>query len=212
MVTVWGRATSSNVQAVMWACAEVGLDVERIDLGGSFGGNDDPEFRAMNPNGLIPVLKDGDTVLFESAAIVRYVAARYGSPTFWPSDPAQRAELDVWAEWTKTTLCPAIIYNIFWTLIRTPAAERDWDNFKVQVTKTGELMTVADSRIGNNAFLAGDDISFADIMFGHVLYRYYTLDFDRLPLKNLQDYYDRLTQRPSYQENVMVDYSALKVD
>ncbi|MEO1141648.1 MAG: glutathione binding-like protein, partial [Pseudomonadota bacterium] len=64
----------------------------------------------------------------------------------------------------------------------------------------------------NNAFLAGDDISFADIMFGHVLYRYYTLDFDRLPLKNLQDYYDRLIQRPSYQENVMVDYSALKVD
>ena len=91
MITIWGRPTSSNVQTVMWALAELGLAHERLDWGGAFGGNDDPAYRAMNPNGLIPVMKDGETVLWESPVIVRYLGAAYGDAQFWPADPGTRA-------------------------------------------------------------------------------------------------------------------------
>ena len=108
MITVWGRATSVNVQAVMWALAELGIACERIDVGGAFGGLDTPEFRAMNPNGRIPVLRDRDVFLWESAAIVRYLGAQYGSGGFWPADPLSRAKLDKWAEWMKTSFGPEL--------------------------------------------------------------------------------------------------------
>ncbi len=212
MITVLGRSTSSNVQLVMWALAELGLKVDRIDTGGHFGGTDTPEYRAMNPNGLVPVLKDSDHIMFESAAILRYLGAEYGDDTFWPKDNKQRGKLDVIAEWTKTSLCPVLIYNIFWTLIRTPRQERDWDNFATQVSKMADLMTIAEYELSGKAFLNGEKLSFADIMFGHILYRYYTLDFDRKDLTNLKAYYDRLCEREAYRDHVMVDYSSLQVD
>jgi len=212
MITIWGRATSSNVQIAMWAAKEVGLDVNRIDAGGAFGGTDTPEFLKMNPNRLVPVLQDGDLTLFESAAIMRYLGAEYGSDDFWPKDNKQRAELDVWAEWTKTTICPTLIYGIFWTLVRTPKAERDMDALSGNTEKIGELMKQAEKALEGKDFLGGDSLSFADIMFGHTLYRYFTLDFERLNLPNLQTYYDRLQSRPAYREHVMIDYSAMQVD
>ena len=212
MATIWGRATSSNVQLTMWAAVEVGLDITRIDVGGNFGGTDTPEYRAMNPNGLIPVLKDADLVLFESAAILRYIGAKYGSDTFWPKDPAKRAPLDAWAEWTKTTLCPVLIYQVFWTLVRTPKAERNMSALAEQVTQLGELMTRIEGEFAEKEFLGGNALSFADVMFGHTLYRYHTLPFERPDLPNLAAYYERLKSRPAYREHVMVDYSSLQVE
>ncbi|MGI9352764.1 MAG: glutathione S-transferase family protein [Rhizobiaceae bacterium] len=212
MATIWGRATSSNVQIAMWASIEVGIEVERLDVGGAFGGTDTEEYRAMNPNGLIPVFTEGELVLFESAAILRYLGARYGSEAFWPTDAKSRALLDIWAEWTKSTVCPVLIYEVFWTLVRTPKAERDIENLAVQVNKLGEFMAIADERIGTGPFLGGDHFTFADVMFGHTLYRYFTLDFTRRDLPNLAAYYGRLQERPAYTEHVMVDYSSLKVE
>lgn len=212
MITVLGRKTSSNVQLVMWTLAELGLEVDRIDAGGSFGGTDTQEYRAINPNGLVPAFKDGDHTMFESAAILRYLGAEYGDETFWPTDNKIRAKLDVIAEWTKTSVANVLIYNIFWTLIRTPKAERDWDNFAVQVTKMADLMTMAEAMLEGKTYFGGDKLCFADIMFGHILYRYYTLDFERKELPNLRDYYDRLVKLENYQKHVMVDYSALQVD
>ena len=212
MATIWGRATSSNVQIAMWAAAEVGLDVERVDVGGAFGGTDTPEYRAMNPNGLIPVLKDGDLVMFESAAILRYLSAQYGSDSFWPKQPKNRARLDAWAEWTKTTLCPVLIYQVFWTLIRTPKSERNPEMLAAQIVELGRLMGLAAAELGDKPFLGGDALSFADVMLGHTLYRYFTLEIERPDLPNLQAYYERLQSRPGYREHVMVDYSALKVE
>jgi glutathione S-transferase len=91
MITVFGRNTSVNVQAVMWCIAELGLENERLDFGGAFGKTDTPEYRAMNPHGLVPTIKDGDTVVWESAAIIRYLACKYGDERFWPRDPGERA-------------------------------------------------------------------------------------------------------------------------
>ena len=212
MATIWGRATSSNVQIAMWAAAEVGLDVERVDVGGAFGGTDTPEYRAMNPNGLIPVLKDGDLVMFESAAILRYLGAQYGSDSFWPKQPKDRARLDAWAEWTKTMLCPVLIYQVFWTLVRIPKAEHNPELLATQITELGRLMGLAAAELGDKPFLGGEALSFADVMLGHTLYRYFTLEIERPDLPNLQAYYERLQSRPGYREHVMVDYSALKVE
>ena len=212
MITIWGRATSSNVQTAMWAVAELGLAHERIDWGGAFGGNDDPEFRAMNPNGLVPVMKDGDVVLWESPVIVRYLGAKYGDEQFWPTDPGRRGELDMWAEWTKTSVSPQIIYKVFWQLVRVGAADRDMGVVASGANALTELMPRLDARLGQGAYLGGDDICFADIIAGHVLYRYMTLDFEKTATPNLDAYYARLAARPAYAEHVMVSYESLRVE
>ena len=212
MLTIWGRATSSNVQTAMWAVAELGLEHQRLDWGGAFGGNDDPDYRAMNPNGLIPVLKDGDTVLWESPVILRYLAAQYGDAAFWPADPGQRAQLDMWAEWTKTSVAPELVYKVFWQLIRTKAADRRHDLIEKGAAALATLLPRLDARLGAGPYLNGDALCFADIMVGHVLYRYMTLDFPRAETPNLDAYYARLTQRPAYAEHVMVSYDSLRAE
>src|SRR5262249_2214398 len=103
---VYGRRSSINVQKVLWALGELGIAFERESIGGSFGGNDTPAYRAMNPNGLVPVLRDGDVVMFESNAIVRYLATRYGTGTLLPTEPRALAAAEQWMEWTATTLAP----------------------------------------------------------------------------------------------------------
>lgn len=210
MITIWGRATSSNVQTAMWAVAELGLEYQRLDWGGAFGGNDNPEYRAMNPNGLIPVLKDGDTVLWESPVIVRYLGAKYGNETFWPTDPGIRGQLDMWAEWTKTSVCPELIYKVFWQLVRTKPEDRSQTIIDSGVAALQTLLPRLDARLGQGAYLGGDDICFADIVAGHVLYRYNTMDFPKAETPNLDAYYARLSERPAYREHVMVSYESLR--
>lgn len=212
MLTIWGRTTSSNVQIVMWAVAELGLEHQRIDWGGKFGGNDDPEYRKMNPTGLIPTIRDGDTVVWESAAILRYLAARYGDGAFWPKDPARRAPLDMWAEWIKTTFTPPLTNQVFWQLIRTPAAQRDHAAIADGAARLRRLAPMLDARLGAGPYLDGEKLCFADIMIGHTLYRYFTLDFERAETRNLAAYYDRLRRRPAYREHVMVSYDSLRVE
>ena len=212
MLKIWGRATSSNVQTAMWAVGELGLDHERVDWGGAFGGNDDPDYRAMNPNGLVPTLKDGDLVLWESPVILRYLAAKYGDEGFWPSDPGARAQLDMWAEWTKTSICPQLVYKVFWQIVRTKAADRSQAVIDEGAAALRELMPRLDARLAEGAYLGGDTLCFADIMAGHVLYRYMTLDFDKAMTPNVDAYYARLTERPAYQENVMVSYESLRAE
>lgn len=212
MLKIWGRSTSSNVQIAMWAVGELGLEHERIDWGGAFGGNDDPEYLKMNPNGLIPTIKDGDLVVWESGAILRYLAARYGDEGFWPSDPARRATLDMWAEWMKTTFMPPMTHQVFWQLVRTPAAERSRATMTDGEAKLKKLSAMLDARIGAGPYLNGEKLCFADIMVGHALYRYFTLEFERSSRPNLEAYYARLQERPAYREHVMVSYDSLRVE
>ena len=138
--------------------------------------------------------------------------ARYGDDHFWPADPAKRARLDQWAEWAKNTFVRAVIYDVFWILVRTPSAKRDASLLAANVANLGKLAKLADEKLRQGPFLGGEHITFADIMFGHGLYRYYTLNFDRADTPNLDAYYDRLTKRPAFSQHVMVDYSSLQVD
>ena len=212
MLTIYGRATSSNVQLVMWAVAELGLDHERLNYGLSYGGTDTPEFRAMNPRGRVPVLKDGDLVVWESAAILRYLAARYGDGgAFWPADPAARARVDMWAEWGKIEMSQAFTVPIFWSRVRTAAADRDEAALTAALGRFEECLDLIDGQLGAGAFLLGDDLTAADIVVGHLLYRWFDIDVPRRPRPALEAYYQRLTERPAYREHVMVDYSVLRV-
>lgn len=210
MLTIWGRNTSSNVQIVMWAVAELGLEHRRIDWGGAFGGNNDPEYRKMNPNGLIPTIKDDDHAIWESAAILRYLGARYGDEAFWPKDPAKRATLDMWAEWIKTTFTPPLINQVFWQLVRKRPEDRDQAVIDEGVEDLRRLAPRLDARLGSGPYLNGGELCFADIMIGQTLYRYFTVDFERADTPNLRAYYQRLQERPAYREHVMVSYESLR--
>ncbi|TAM94732.1 MAG: glutathione S-transferase family protein [Rhizobiaceae bacterium] len=209
MITVHGRATSSNVQLVMWTVGELGLEHRRLDVGGSFGGTDTPEYRAMNPNGLVPVLQDGDVTLFESVAIMRYLAARYGEEGFWPKDPAKRASLDQWAEWGKVTFSPAVL-NIFIQLVRMREADRKPAAIAGAAREVGRLARILDDRLGEGPYLDGAAFTFADIAVGALLYRYMTLPFEKAETPRLDAYYKRLTQRPAFARHVMVSYESLR--
>lgn len=208
-ITVWGRATSSNVQAVMWCAAELGVAVERLDIGHTYGGNDTPAYLAMNPMGKVPVLRDGDVVMFESAAIVRYLAARYGDEGFWPA-PEQRGPLDTWAEWVKTAFAPAFLYGLFYPLVRRDPALLTPE---IQTSGEAEVATLAGmlaGRIGPGPWIGGTQFCWADILAGHMLYRYFNLPFTRAELPALDAYYARLCTRPAFREHVMVSYEPLR--
>jgi glutathione S-transferase len=142
MLTIWGRLSSVNVQKVVICAEELGLAYERVDAGGKFGGLDTPEALARNPNKLIPVIRDGDFVLWESNAIVRYLSRAYGAGSLWPADPRAAADADRWMDWQCTTLNPAL-FDAFWNTIRVAPAERNQAAVDASVAKTEPLACTA---------------------------------------------------------------------
>lgn len=212
MLTIWGRKTSSNVQALMWCVGELELRFHRHDAGHRFGGLDTDAFRKLNPNGTIPVLQDGDhPPLWETGAILRYLANAYGGNAFWPRDPVQRAEVDKWAEWAKINVAMDFTVPVFWQVVRTAPAEQDQNAIEQAVAALDSKLVLADTRLSENTYLCGPDLTLADIQLGHILYRYYDIAISRAVLPNLRRYYDRLTERPAYQEHVMLSYDELRV-
>ncbi len=208
--TVYGRATSSNVQALLWGLEEMGLSYQRLDYGEVYGGLDTEAFRVLTPHGKIPVLNVADTAIWETPAILRYLASHHGSETFWPKDPLGRATVDMWAEWAKHSVAEAFTGPIFWRTARTRPENRDAALVAVNIkTFEAELMK-AEAQLEGRAFLVGDDLSLADIQFGHVLYRYFDIDIPRPDLPHLRRYYNGLATRPAYQRTVMVSYDALR--
>lgn len=212
MIRVWGRKTSSNVQAVMWSIAELGIACERYDCGHRHGGLDAPEFLAMNPNGTIPVIRDGDgEPLWESSAILRYLANRYGRAPYWPDDLVTRTRIDKWAEWSKINVALNFTGPIFWQVVRTPPERQDASALKHAIGVLDRYLDIAENRLMSALFLCGDDLTHADIQFGHLLYRYFDLDIERRERRGLRSYYERLVARPVYREHVMIPYDELRV-
>jgi glutathione S-transferase len=209
MLTIHGRATSSNVQLVMWAVAELGLPHQRLDVGGAFGQTDTAEYGAMNPNRLVPVLQDGDLTMFESGAILRYLSAAYAPESFWPRDAAARAALDQWAEWGKVTFAIAM-GPLFMGLVRTAPSRRNAEALAQAEAGAAKVARIFDARIGTGPWLAGEDLSFADIAMSYYLYRYYTMPFKRAETPNMDAHYARLSARQSFRDHVMVSYESLQ--
>jgi glutathione S-transferase len=202
MLKIWGRNTSVNVQKAMWAIGELGLPCERIDVGGSFGQNREPPYLAMNPNGLVPTLEEDGFILWESNAIVRYLAGKYGRGRLEPSDLQERARASSWMDWQLSVAGPAIT-PVFWGLIRTPPEKRDHAAIDAGKAKTLEAMRILDAQLAKTAFVAGDTFSMGDIPTAAITYRFRRLMPERPRLDNLERWFTGIEQRPPFKEHVL---------
>jgi len=152
MLTIWGRRSSFNVQKVMWLVGELRIEHRRIDAGGRFGGLDTHEFRTMNPHGRVPVIDDDGTVVWESHAILRYLAARHGPSQFWSEDASERSQVDRWMDWAQTALQPDFQKGVFWGFYRTPESQRNWPAIRKKIARCSIHFQLLDriSQIGGS--------------------------------------------------------------
>jgi glutathione S-transferase len=210
MLTVFGRRSSFNLQKVMWLVGELAIEHRHIEAGGQFGGLDTPQFVAMNPHGRVPVIDDGGTIVWESHAILRYLAARYGSGRFWSEDAGERSQADRWMDWSQTALQLDFLMGVFWGFFRTPEAERDWPAIRAKVARCAGHFRLLDQMLADRRFLGGDALTLADIPAGTCLYRYFELDIERPSVPNVEAWYGRLRERRAFREHVMVPFAELR--
>lgn len=161
-IKVWGRVTSSNVKKVLWLADELKLAIERVDAGGKFGVVDTPAYRALNPNGRIPTVEDGDFVLWESNAIMRYFCEKYGGEAFYPADARRRADINRWLDWSLSILSP-IDSKVFLATIRTPVAKQDKTELAKMVEQAGQAYAIMDRHLKDRPFFADERFSLADL-------------------------------------------------
>ena len=202
MLKLWGRTNSINVQKVLWCIEELGVPYERIDAGLKFGVVDTPEYRRMNPNGLVPTIQDDGFVLWESNAIVRYLAAKHGAGTFWPAEPHARADADRWMDWQCTAFTPAQ-GPAFHGLIRTAPEKRDMNAIAQSITKAETFAALLDAHLSDRNFMAGDAFSVADIAVGCAAHRWLNLPITREKRPNIDRWHATLQARPAT-ANVLV--------
>lgn len=195
MLKIWGRISSVNVQKVVWVADEMGLKYERIDAGGAFGKTRSPEYLAMNPNSLVPVIEEDGFVLYESNAIVRYLAARYSGGKLWPEDLRKRADVDRWMEWQSSSFTPAM-RDAFWQLVRTPEDKRDSAAVEKSRAESERLAGILDAHLANHRYLTENGFTAADIVVGCAAHRWLLLPVKREPRPNLQRWYDEIKSRP----------------
>lgn len=208
-ITVWGRRSAFNVQKVLWMLGELDLPFERIEAGGAAGGLDAPEFLAMNPTGRIPVLGDGAHIIWESHAILRYLAAKYGARTLWPEDVATRSDADQWMDWSQSGLQIAFM-DLFWGFYRTPEDDRDEAFIERASLRCDLLFELLDQHLETSLYLGGNAFTMADIPAGTTLYRYYEMDIRRSHLPYVEAWYGRLQKRKAFQDHIMVPFDELR--
>lgn len=200
---LWGRASSVNVQKVMWALAELDRLHTRIDAGGKYGRTDSAEFRAMNPNARVPVWQEeSGLILWESHAILRHLAREAGRLI-----PEPRG--DQWMDWGGSTFYPAMI-GVFWQVVRTPSSERSEEKITRNLNALEAALEILATGLDGTEWLDGAAFSVADIALGAGLYRYFDMDIPRNPPPAITRYYARLTERPAYQNTVMTSYEELR--
>lgn len=201
MLRILGRKTSSNVQKVLWCCGELGLPFEREDVGGPFGRNNESEYLAQNPNGLVPTIIDDGFVLWESNAIVRYLCAKHGKGTLYPSDAKSNADADRWMDWQQTTLAPPMGI-LFRGLLKSPPDAIPIGDLDVATQKAIPMWRILDKQLSTHAFVAGDALTMADIALGNAAHRWFSLPRQRPDLPQLAHWYARLRERPAYRQHV----------
>lgn len=202
MLIIWGRDNSVNVQKVLWCCEEAGIQYQRLDAGLNFGVVNTPEYRGLNPNGLVPTIDEDGFVLWESNAIVRYLAAKHAAGTLWPENPKARARADQWMDWQNSTFWPAI-RPLFLGLIRTDPAKRDAHALETSRLASLKLVEILDAHLNTYDWLAGDAFTMGDIAVACGVWRWMEMPITRPALPNLQRWSDALAERPAYRKIVM---------
>jgi glutathione S-transferase len=198
MLKILGKPTSINVRKVCWTCEELGLAFELEPWGSGFRPTDTPEFRALNPNALVPVLLDGDAVLWESNTICRYLAGRQGRTDLLPAEPLARARVEQWMDWQAGELNNSWRYA-FMGLVRASPAHRDPQALADGMRAWNHHMAILDEQLRKTgAWAAGDAFTLADVVLGLSVNRWFMTPMERPALAAVADYYERLAQRPGF--------------
>lgn len=204
MLKLWGRNNSVNVQKAIWCLEELKLPYERIDAGMQYGVVNEPHFRRMNPNGLVPVIEDAGAVIWESNAIVRYLGAKYGKGTLWAEDPAARAESDKWMDWCATVYWPPM-REIFWGLIRTPPEKRNPELIEASRRKSAENLNILDAALEGRDYIAGSQLTIGDVPLGCISWRWFGIEgLERPSRPNVEDWFKRLSRREAFRKSVLL--------
>ena len=198
-IIIWGRANSVNVQKVLWCLHELDLAYERIDAGMAYGKNREAEYLAMNPNGRVPTLVDGDFVLWESNSIMRYFVLAYRpQSSLYPQAPRVRASVDRWLDWTLSTLQP-VDRPVFWALVRTPVEERDRGAIQKNADAEAAQWHVVDSYLATRRFISGDEFTLADITLGAYARRWFGVEGITKPtFSHIERWFAELSTRPGF--------------
>lgn len=196
MLKIWGRRNSINVQKVLWCCDELELEYEQTDAAGAFGFPED----YPNPNNLVPAISDDGFELWESNAIVRYLAARHES--LIPASLRRRADAERWMDWQATMLSPAMM-PAFWGLVRTPPEERDEEKIEASRKQAEKAWDILEAEMEGRDYVIGDSFTIADIPLGASIHRWHVLGVERKPRPNVDGWYERLCERPAFRKNVV---------
>ena len=197
---IWGRLNSHNVKKVAWLAEEIGIEYERRDIGGQFGFTD--AYVAMNPNKLIPTIEDRGMVLWESNAILRYMAAEHAPEIFWPDDPRVRARADKWMDWQFSYADAQ--RDAFVNLVRRKPEDRDAATIAKSAAASAKAMAIVEEALGDAAWLSGERFGLGDVPMGVYAHTFFTLDIPRPSLPRVEEWYGRLRTRPGYAANVMI--------
>ena len=204
MLKIWGRNNSVNVKKALWCLEELGLKCERVDAGMQYGVVNTPEYRKMNPNGLVPTLEEDGFILWESHSIVRYLAAKHGKGVLWPMEERTRALANQWMDWAFSF--QANFRNVFWGLVRTPAEKRDAKAIEEARAKCAEMLGIVDAVLADRHYIAGS-FSMGDIPLGCHLQLWMRLPIERPAHPNLAGWFERLCARPAYKKIVDIPLS-----
>lgn len=202
-IQVYGRRNSLNVQKVMWTLGELDLPYQRHDVGGTFGMPD--SYVELNPNRVVPTLRDGELVLWESGAIVRYLARRYGFGSLWPEDPAIAAHADQWMDWHRGNVSVGF-FDIFINRIRLPADACDEAAVQRGINICARQFELLDAHLADSDYLAGAEFTFGDVPMGAMAWRYLELDIDRPALPNVERWQGQLLSRPAFRYHVAIPF------
>ena len=205
---LWGRPNAYNVQKALWLLAELELDFKLHDVGSQPGDLDSPDFLALNPNARIPVLRDGEAVIWESNSVLRYLANRFESVELYPVEPLARSQVERWMDWELASLQPAFI-DLFWGYYRKPASARDCAVIEADKQRCEQFYARLDQHLTGREYLAGNYFSLADICCAVSLYRYFNMGLEVARPASLMRWYDRLSQRSTFQAVVMQPFDEL---
>jgi glutathione S-transferase len=200
MLKIWGRVNSVNVKKAMWCVAELGLPHERIDAGMQYGVVNTPEYRKMNPTGLVPTIDDDGYTLWESHSIVRYLCAKHSAGKLWPTEPRARADADRWMDWAFAF--QGAMRNVFWGLIRTPPEKRDAKAIEEGRDKTIALLPILEKTLAEKPYVAGNAFTMGDIPIGCEVQRYMRVPIERPSFPAVEAWFARLRDRAPFRDHV----------
>ena len=205
MLELWGRKNANQVIQVLWTLSELGRNYKRYSVGVNSGDLDTDEYKPLNPNSKIPTIRDTGFGLWESHAIIRYLAREYGLGSLYPAAPQKAALSDQWMTWSTDSFM-GTFFPVFWQLVRTKESERDYDKITAMAKKSSDILRILEGHLINNHFVAGKELTYGDIPLGVLLHKYFVLDIERPSLPGIEAWYGRLSKREAFQEHAMQSF------